>query len=325
MREEFEAEAEAAALVLVLQDGAEGVEIGRLAVSRQAHHFVFIAVLQEAEILGDRRVVQSERMRKSNCPKDVQAVSPARCPHGAGEVAQAVGGEHRGAIKRRNEKCAGQMCTVVLDAMKARANAFRIGVERLRQGFGNTGELRENFGAFQREARHPQRVEHLGAQPRPGIARNSDVVHFPHRETCFAQTVADGLGGKTRRVFYAVEALFFTGGNQTTVANNGRRGVAVIRIDSENVHEGTSVYIRGVIRRLGLGRSRTIRGAGPHARNGVSSRFLRITDSGGGGTIRSGQTAPTDATTKCVPRENSARRLGHHPREARAPAQETAP
>src|SRR5260370_38030093 len=43
MREEFKAEAKAAALILVLQDGAESVEIGLPAVSRQAHHFVFIA------------------------------------------------------------------------------------------------------------------------------------------------------------------------------------------------------------------------------------------------------------------------------------------
>ena len=65
----------------------------------------------------------------------------AGSPHGAGEIAQAVGGEQRGLFERRNEKRAGQMRLVMLDAMKFGANLFGRDVERLRQRFGNAHEL----------------------------------------------------------------------------------------------------------------------------------------------------------------------------------------
>ncbi len=42
--------------------------------------------------------------------------------------------------------------------------------------------------------------------------------------------------GKTGGVFYAIEALFFDGGDELAVADNRSGSVAVVGIDSQNVH-----------------------------------------------------------------------------------------
>ncbi len=65
MREIFEAEAEGERLVGV-NDAAKFLEKFGLAVRGEAHHFVFVAEFPEAEILRERGVIHSERMRKSD-------------------------------------------------------------------------------------------------------------------------------------------------------------------------------------------------------------------------------------------------------------------
>ena len=90
----------------------------RLAVSRETHHFVFIAEFQEAEILRHGAVVQAERVGKSDGAVDVHAISAARSPHGTREITEAVGGKQRGMFKRRDEVSAGEVSLVVLNAMK---------------------------------------------------------------------------------------------------------------------------------------------------------------------------------------------------------------
>ena len=42
--------------------------------------------------------------------------------------------------------------------------------------------------------------------------------------------------GKSRRIFHAVETLFLDRGDQLPIRNDRRRGIAVIRVDSQNVH-----------------------------------------------------------------------------------------
>ncbi len=56
------------------------------------------------------------------------------------------------------------------------------------------------------------------------------------------QAITDGRRRKTRGVFHAIEALFFDRGNQLTVANNRGRSIAVVGIDSKNVH-GTKISL----------------------------------------------------------------------------------
>ena len=66
--------------------------------------------------------------------------------------------------------------------------------------------------------------------------RARHVVQQGQVDTGFLQAITDRRRGKARGVFHAIEALFFDGGNQLAVANEGGRSVAVVRIDPENVH-----------------------------------------------------------------------------------------
>src|SRR5271166_2080847 len=71
-------------------DSAELIDHLRLAIRRESHHLVLVAVAIEAEILGKRRVVNPERMRKGHHPPRLDSAAPPDAPHRARKVAQAV-------------------------------------------------------------------------------------------------------------------------------------------------------------------------------------------------------------------------------------------
>ena len=148
----------------------------------------------------------------------------------------------RGAFERRNKKTAGQVRLVMFDAMKFRFDFLRVDIERGRQSFGNAGERDQDLGALPREGRHAQGIKQFGEQARVRIARNGDVIDVGEREAGFLEAVANGLRGKTGGVFYAIEAFFFDGGDELAVANERGGSVAVVSIDSQNIHERRSVY-----------------------------------------------------------------------------------
>src|SRR5579864_439094 len=107
-------------------DVAKFVEKRRRAISGEAHYFVFITKLPEAQILRHRRVEHPERMRKCDGAIDANLRTFADSPHGAGEITQTVRREDGGTLKRGDEKRAGQMRLMVFNAMKLRANALRV-------------------------------------------------------------------------------------------------------------------------------------------------------------------------------------------------------
>lgn len=82
-------------------------------------------------------------------------------------------------------------------------------------------------------------VQDFLVQMRRRIARDADMVHIfqPHVRRC--ETVTDGLLGKARAVFDAIEALFLGRGDQSAVFDDCRRSIAVICVDSENVHRAS--------------------------------------------------------------------------------------
>ena len=94
VREIVEAQAETvgARLFIEAHDVAKRIEMLGLPVSAQSHDFVFIAKFQEAQELGDRAVEKSERVRKRDGAMNAHVIAVAGSPHGAGKVAEAVGG-----------------------------------------------------------------------------------------------------------------------------------------------------------------------------------------------------------------------------------------
>src|SRR5947207_13488908 len=97
---------------------AKIAELFRVAISGEPHDFVLVAKFQEAEILRHRGVKQPQRMRKSYRPVDPHAVVGAGAPHGARDIAEAVGGKQRGPFKGCSEEPARDMHRVVFGEVK---------------------------------------------------------------------------------------------------------------------------------------------------------------------------------------------------------------
>src|ERR1700730_5008977 len=115
-------------------------------------------------------------MRECDGAVNVHAVAAAEAPHGAGKIAQAVGGEKGSALEGRNKKTAGQMSLMMLDAMKFGFYFLRVGVEGSGRCFGNVSKSSENLDALTREGRHAQGIEYFSEQARVGITWNTDVI-----------------------------------------------------------------------------------------------------------------------------------------------------
>jgi hypothetical protein len=62
------------------------------------------------------------------------------------------------------------------------------------------------------------------------------MIDVRESQSRFLEAEADGLHGETGGIFNAIETLFFHGGDQLTVANYRGGSVAMVSIDSENVH-----------------------------------------------------------------------------------------
>ena len=158
-------------------------------------------------------------------------------PHRAGEIAEPVGRENRGAVERRDEIRAGHVGRVVLDAMKS--------AQRIFSGATSKADARSSRmpakrfitrSAVERKPRHAHGVAEFRAEARPRIARHGDVIHF--RQFCARRVQAklDSARRKSRGVFHAVQALFFDGGNEAAVDDDRRGSVRVIRVDPKNDH-----------------------------------------------------------------------------------------
>ena len=81
-----------------------------------------------------------------------------------------------------------------------------------------------------------QGLQKFRSEARAGIARDGDVVYFADRDSSGVQAVADRGRRKSRRVLHAVKALFLDGSDQAAVRNDRRGGIAVVGIDSQDVH-----------------------------------------------------------------------------------------
>lgn len=66
------------------------------------------------------------------------------------------------------------------------------------------------------------------------------MVHLFEPYACRFQTVTNRLLGKAGAMLDAIETLFFDRGDQSAVFDDGRRSIAVVRVDSENVHRESS-------------------------------------------------------------------------------------
>src|ERR1700688_481739 len=130
-----------------------------LAISAEAHHFVFIAEFQEAEILRDGAVKKPQRVRKRDGAVDIHAAALTNAPHGAGKISEAIGGEKGGGLEGSNKKTAGQMGLMMVDAMKFSFYFLWVSVEGRGKRFGDTRKSCKDLGALARERSHAQGID----------------------------------------------------------------------------------------------------------------------------------------------------------------------
>jgi len=121
---------------------------------------------------------------------------------------------------------------VMFDAVKPGANLFRGNIEGARKIFIDSGEAPHNPRAVEGEFRHAHREAQLRWQARPGIARDSDVIHFGKSYAGLVEAILNRARGESGRVFHAVQAFFLDGREKPSVRQNRRGGVGVVRIDA---------------------------------------------------------------------------------------------
>src|SRR5579863_931425 len=175
-------------------------------------------------------------MRERDRSVNIHPPIEARAPHRTGKIAQPIGRKQRRFLEWRTKKCAGQMRHVMFDSMELCRQACRIRIKRRGQCFTDAGKFRQHLDSFSRKRRHAQRVKEFSSQPRVWIARHRHVVHILRRDSRRLQAIANRRRWKSRRVFHAIEALFFHRGDQLSVAQNRSRSISMVRIDAKNIH-----------------------------------------------------------------------------------------
>ena len=89
-------------------------------VGREAHDFEFVTIAEEAEILSDSCIEDSQRVREVDAVEHFQPAVLAECKRCTDEIAEAVQSADGGILESGNEEGAGQMGRMMLDEMNLR-------------------------------------------------------------------------------------------------------------------------------------------------------------------------------------------------------------
>ena len=207
----------------------------RLAIGGEAHHLVLVAVLGEAEELGESGVEQAERVGEPDRAMDVEMVALADAPHEAAEIAEAVDGDEGRFFEGGREESAGEMGAMVLDVVDA--DLVGPGDAGRGEGIGEFGHFDAVAGAGN-EARPIARANgHAGEllpEMRLGVAGNGDMGERGRVD--FTEAGPGGEGWEAGPVLDAVKTLLFHRGGEVAVGEEGGGSVAVEGVETEDVH-----------------------------------------------------------------------------------------
>lgn len=128
---------------------------------------------------------------------------------------------------------------MMFDVVKLRAEAsFRDaeGTRELVFYVAHSRSVGEAIFCLAKHAETRSGVQNFLVQVGRRIARDADVVHVFEPHGGRFETVTNRLLGEARAMLDAIETLFLGRADQSAVFDDGRRSIAVIRVDSENVH-----------------------------------------------------------------------------------------
>ena len=97
------------------------VDEARLAVGRETHDLVLVAVVREADELRHRLVEHAERMREVDAAVDRDRAALAQPPGRGGEIAEAVDRHRHRPVVGRDQESRREMADMVLDGMDGAA------------------------------------------------------------------------------------------------------------------------------------------------------------------------------------------------------------
>src|SRR5580693_6954782 len=104
-------------IVFEVDDLAHLRQTSRSAIGGEPHHFVFVAVIGEAEELRQRLVEDPKRVGEKDPFFEGDRAAAADPPGGTRKVPKAVDGGHRRFAKRRDKKARSEMSEMVLNAV----------------------------------------------------------------------------------------------------------------------------------------------------------------------------------------------------------------
>ncbi len=214
----------------------ELVDVGRLAVRRQAHHLPLLAVAVKADELRDGRVEEAGRVRELDPVDDLQLPIAPHAAHRRHEVAEAVDRQAGRLLERRDEERAGDVRLVVLDGVELGLQRPRLDPQRGGQRLVDAADLGHVGQAILHQLGERRslldREQDLLVEVGLGIARDGHVIQLGGGD---ARRLQDRLGRQPREagaVLAAIEPLLFHRAHQLTVLDQRDGGVAVVGIDS---------------------------------------------------------------------------------------------
>ena len=220
-----------------LHELAHLVEVARLAVGREAHHLALVAVVREAEPLRDRGVEDPERVRVEDALEHLELVAVALGEHRRGEVAEAVDGEDRGVLERRDEERARDVRLVVLDVVEAGGEGVRLDPEPLRERRADVADARRVLEAGLEVAGAravADRAQQLLAEVRLRVARDGDVVELLGLQARVGEAPRGGQRREAGAVLDAVETLLLGGCDELAVDDESCGRVTVEGVEPQD-------------------------------------------------------------------------------------------
>src|ERR1043165_1468150 len=194
-------------------------------------------------------------MRVLDLAQDFDVVTFTNSPHRRDEITEAVYRKQRRALERRDVERACEVRAMMLHVMKPCTQTLLRNIQSICQIVFQVTHLRGvrepirdltkqssaslffSIAATAKTLRRAlRRKENLLMQVSRRVARDADVFDLRERTARGLKTILDGLCRKPCAMFFAIEPLFLHGCDQSPVADDGRGSIAVISIDSQNVH-----------------------------------------------------------------------------------------